>query len=266
MHRARKRFGQHFLHDPTVIARIVQAIDPRAGEHLVEIGPGLGVLTEALLTSGCQLDAIELDRDLVAELQHRFGQRAHIIERDALTVDFATLQRAQEKLRVVGNLPYNISTRLIFHLLNYSQCVADMHFMLQREVVDRLAAQPGNKHYGRLSVMTQYYCRVEALFTVPPGAFRPPPKVVSKVVRLVPHRQLSHPVVDIDTLQLLLRTVFNQRRKTLRNSLATLFSKEKMAMLPIDLNARPETLSLTTFVEVSNFLSKLRNTKNDSLV
>jgi 16S rRNA (adenine1518-N6/adenine1519-N6)-dimethyltransferase len=258
-HRARKRFGQNFLHDPGIINKIIRAVKPGEGDHLVEIGPGQGAITSELLNSGCRLDAIELDRDLVPRLQQLFATKDnfHIHQADALEFDFATLQLQGEKLRVVGNLPYNISTPLIFHLLEQQALIRDMHFMLQLEVVKRLAAVPGSKTYGRLSVMTQYYCQVEALFEVPPEAFNPKPKVTSAVVRLTPYSQLPFPAHNINTLQSLLRNVFNQRRKTLRNTLKSQLSQQQMQALPVDLGARPETISLQQFVAISNHIDSI---------
>ena len=257
-HRPRKRFGQNFLRDPGVIQRIARAIHPRPQQHLVEIGPGQGALTASLLDSGCRLDAVELDRDLVPVLLAQFvsNKQFRLHQADALNFDFKTLQTEGEKLRVVGNLPYNISTPLIFHLLEQQEVIADMYFMLQLEVVNRLAAAPGSKHYGRLSVMAQYYCQVQALFEVPPGAFYPPPKVQSAIVQLVPHLavdgKLPCPAADIEQLQSLLRVVFNQRRKTLRNSLKGLLSVEDIEALDIDPSQRPENLTLQQFVALSN--------------
>ncbi|NOY62622.1 MAG: 16S rRNA (adenine(1518)-N(6)/adenine(1519)-N(6))-dimethyltransferase RsmA, partial [Gammaproteobacteria bacterium] len=189
-HRARKRFGQNFLHDGHVIARIVAAVRPRPGQQIVEIGPGQGALTEPLLDAAGELDVVELDRDLIPLLEQRFNaqQTLRIHQADALKFDFSTLRGdcADAALRVVGNLPYNISTPLLFHLLSFSGLIKDMHFMLQKEVVDRLAAQPGGGDYGRLSVMMQYHCQVERLFVVKPGSFTPVPKVDSAIVRLTP--------------------------------------------------------------------------------
>jgi 16S rRNA (adenine1518-N6/adenine1519-N6)-dimethyltransferase len=256
-HRARKRFGQNFLQDPGIIHRIARSIQASSNDHIVEIGPGQGALTADLLASGCQLDALELDRDLIPILQQRFKNAAnfHLQQGDALTFDFSSLQSDSEKLRVVGNLPYNISTPLIFHLLNQQQLIKDMYFMLQREVVNRLAAAPGSKNYGRLGVMTQYYCQVESLFEVPPEAFNPKPKVQSAIVRLVPHQQLPHPAENVETLQSILRTVFNQRRKTLRNSLKNTLRSEQLEALAINPGARPETLTLQQFVAIANSLN-----------
>ncbi len=255
-HRARKRFGQNFLHDPNIIRRIVSSIRPKAGETLLEIGPGQGALTGALLDSGCELVAIELDRDLVAMLEQRFAAHPHfrLQQGDALKLQLAELTGGA-RIRVVGNLPYNISTPLIFHLLNQSANIIDMHFMLQKEVVERLAAGPGSKTYGRLGIMTQYHCRVEPLLEVPPGAFFPQPKVQSSVARLIPHAVLPYPATSVESLQNVVRTAFNQRRKTLRNALLGLVNPEQMLALGIDPSARPETLSLQAYVALANTLS-----------
>lgn len=256
-HKARKRFGQNFLHDQGVIHRIAKAINASPTDHVVEIGPGQGALTADILLGGCTLDAIELDRDLIPILQQRFGQqdRFKLQQGDALAFDFSSLQQKSEKLRIVGNLPYNISTPLIFHLLDHHQIVQDMHFMLQLEVVKRLAAGPGHKNYGRLSVMAQYYCQVDNLFEVPPEAFNPRPKVQSAIVRLMPHEKLPHPANDVETLRSVLRTVFNQRRKTLRNSLKNLLDEKQIESVNINPSARPETLSLQQFVAISNLVT-----------
>ncbi len=256
-HRARKRFGQNFLQDQGIIHRIARAIKASADHHVVEIGPGQGALTADVLASGCLLDAIELDRDLIPILQQRFADkpRFRLQQGDALTFDFSSLQEDQEKLRIVGNLPYNISTPLIFHLLSQQQLIEDMYFMLQLEVVNRLAATPGTKNYGRLAVMSQYYCDVQCLFEVPPEAFNPKPKVQSAIVRLTPHGQLPYPANSVKTLQTILRTAFNQRRKTLRNSLKELINSEQLEALAISPTARPETLTLQQFVAIANSLS-----------
>src|SRR3990167_7500188 len=195
-YRPRKRFGQHFLHDRGVISRIVAALAPQAGDHVVEIGPGTGALTRELLARMTHLDAVELDRDLLARLEAEFPRDRLILHNaDALKFDFCKIASGGGKLRVIGNLPYNISTPLLFHLLDQAGCIEDMLFMLQKEVVDRMCAAPGGKDYGRLSVMIQYRCRVEKLFDVAPGAFTPPPKVDSAVVRLLP---LATPPVAIN--------------------------------------------------------------------
>ncbi|MDX9874160.1 MAG: 16S rRNA (adenine(1518)-N(6)/adenine(1519)-N(6))-dimethyltransferase RsmA [Spongiibacteraceae bacterium] len=254
-HRARKRFGQNFLHDQGIIRRIAAAVRARPGQQVLEIGPGQGALTAALLASGCQLLAIELDRDLVPLLERKFGDRPNfrLQQGDALTLDLASC--GPGPWRVVGNLPYNISTPLMFHLLSQRDAVTDMHFMLQKEVVERLAAQPGSKAYGRLGIMAQYYCDVEALFDVPPGAFTPRPKVDSAVVRLTPHAVLPHPVRSEKLLHDVVRTAFNQRRKTLRNALQGMIDSAALEQLGIDPGSRAETLPLATFVTIADQLA-----------
>lgn len=256
-HRARKRFGQNFLHDAGVIDRILRAIHPREGERLLEIGPGQGALTEGLLGSGAQLDVVELDKDLVPILQQQFAGRGNfsLHQGDALKFDFNTLGAAPGSLRVVGNLPYNISTPLIFHLLNQAALIRDMHFMLQKEVVERLAASPGGGDWGRLSIMVQYHCRVEHLFNVGPGAFNPPPKVDSAIVRLVPHATLPYPAKDHRLLERVVREAFNQRRKTLRNTLKALLGSEHIEAAGVDGSLRPEQLDLAAFVRLADQLA-----------
>lgn len=262
-HRPRKRFGQNFLRDVSVIDNISAAIQPRAGQHLVEIGPGQGALTEALIDSGCKLDVIELDRDLIPGLLAAFslkpGFKLH--SADALKFDFTALLDTNEAsaaadnaplLRVVGNLPYNISTPLIFKLLENAAIIQDMHFMLQREVVERLAASPGGKTWGRLGIMAQYQCRVEHLFDVPPEAFNPPPKVQSAIVRLSPWRESPWPACDEAQLRSVARAAFAQRRKTLRNNLKGLIDNTQLEALGIDPGARAETLELQQFIEIAN--------------
>ena len=256
-HRARKRFGQNFLHDAGVIHRILRAIHARPGEHLVEIGPGQGALTEGLIDSGAKLDVIELDQDLVPLLKLRFGLNPQfsLHQGDAMKFDFASLVHDDKKLRVVGNLPYNISTPLIFHLLEHAACIGDMHFMLQKEVVERLAAEPGSGDWGRLSIMVQYHCRVEHLFNVGPGAFNPPPKVDSAIVRLVPHATLPHPAKDHRLLERVVREAFNQRRKTLRNTLKQLLPVAAIEAAGVDGSLRPEQLDLAAFVRLADQLA-----------
>lgn len=256
-HRARKRFGQNFLHDAGVIYRILRSIHARAGQRLVEIGPGQGALTEGLVDSGAKLDVIELDQDLVPLLKMRFGLNPQFTlhQGDAMKFDFAALANNGERLRVVGNLPYNISTPLIFHLLEHAPVIEDMHFMLQKEVVERLAAQPGSGDWGRLSIMVQYFCEVEHLFNVGPGAFNPPPKVDSAIVRLVPHRTLPHPARDHRLLERVVREAFNQRRKTLRNTLKNLLSAAEIEAAGVDGSLRPEQLDLAAFVRLADQLA-----------
>lgn len=253
----RKRFGQNFLRDSGVIERLESAIRPQADEHLVEIGPGLGALTEALLQAGCRLDAIELDRDLVTPLLAAFSVHSgfKLYQADALRFDFAQLADDSQPLRIVGNLPYNISTPLIFRLLEYAPQVHDMHFMLQLEVVQRLTAVPGNKHWGRLGIMTQFRCETEMLFEVPPEAFDPPPKVQSAIVRLTPHHQSPWPDCDSEALGRVVKAAFAQRRKTLRNNLKGLLSADEIASIGIDPGCRAETVPLAQFVELSALIN-----------
>lgn len=259
-HQAKKRFGQNFLVDDNIINRIIRAVSPKTGEHLVEIGPGLGALTEHLVNNDCQLDVVEIDRDLAEKLQQRYTNmpnfRLHLI--DALKADFGAFAKPTQSLRVIGNLPYNISTPLLFHLLAYKPCIQDMHFMLQKEVVDRLASPEGHKTYGRLSIMVQYHCHVEPLFVVPSTAFKPAPKVESAIVRLRPrHREVS--VTDPVFFARVVNACFQQRRKTIRNGLK-LILKELPAncLTNIDLGRRPETFSVDEFIDLANQLSASR--------
>lgn len=256
-HRARKRFGQNFLHDAGIIHRILRAIYARPDQHLLEIGPGQGAITEGLLGSGARLDVIELDQDLIPLLKMRFGldPKFTLHQGDALKFDFARLVEGGEKLRVVGNLPYNISTPLIFHLLDHAAVIEDMHFMLQKEVVERMAAGPGGGDWGLLSIMVQYHCRVEHLFNVGPGAFNPPPKVDSAIVRLVPHAVLPHPAKDHRLLERVVREAFNQRRKTLRNTLKNLLDAQAIEAAGVDGSLRPEQLDLAAFVRLADQLA-----------
>ena len=252
-HRPRKRFGQNFLHDPAVIERIVSAIDPHAGEHVAEIGPGLGALTRPLLAAAGRLDVVEIDRDIIPLLQEScagYGE-LHIHNLDVLKFDFTALA-SEHALRVIGNLPYNISTPLIFHLLKQLHVIRDMHFMLQKEVAERMAAAPNTEDYGRLSIMVQWRCAVEVLFNVGPGAFKPAPKVESAVVRLTPHRRAPVQVKDEKCFAGLVNQAFSQRRKTLRNALKGLLTAEEIASLAIDPMRRPETLSLADYALLSN--------------
>jgi len=255
-HVARKRFGQHFLHDAGILRRIVEAIAPRDGDRLVEIGPGEGALTLPLLRACGHLTAIELDRDLIASLAARARDVGdlHIISADVLTVDFSELT-SDSKLRVAGNLPYNISTPILFHCLDHAASIRDMHFMLQKEVVDRMAAPPGSKTYGRLSVMLQLRCTVEPLFKVPPGAFRPPPKVDSAIVRLTPLPAHALPDADSGMIDRLVRAAFGQRRKTLSNALRDLATAKQIDAAGIDPRARAEQLAPSAFVTLAQTLA-----------
>jgi len=255
-HQARKRFGQNFLRDSNIIERIVSSIAPTQDDRLLEIGPGQAALTDLLAASGAQLDCVELDRDLADFLEKRFAnnERVRIHQHNILKFDLHSLSPPLEpnSLRVIGNLPYNISTPVLFHLLKSHELIRDMVFMLQLEVVERMAAQPGNKTYGRLGLMLQYYCEIEHLFNVPPEAFTPRPKVSSAIVRLRPHAEFPIIAKDPANLELVVRTAFNQRRKTLKNSLKAIMSSEAMAKTGIDFSLRPETLSLADYIRLSD--------------
>lgn len=252
-HRPRKRFGQNFLHDPAVIGRIIRAINPHPTEHLVEIGPGLGALTRPLLSAVGRLDAVEIDRDVIPHLQETCAGCGELLihNMDVLKCDLASISEGQP-VRLVGNLPYNISTPLIFHLLKQLPVIRDMHFMVQKEVAERLAAAPATEHYGRLSIMVQLHCVVKLLFTVGPGAFKPAPKVDSAVVRLTPHREMPVKINDERRFAELVTRAFSQRRKTLRNALKGLLTAEEIEALGIDPIRRPETLSLADYAALSN--------------
>lgn len=256
-HTARKRFGQNFLHDHYVIDAIVAAIHPQEGQVMVEIGPGLGALTEPVASQISHMHVVELDRDLAERLRHHpvLKDKLTIHEADAMKFDFNQLKQDGQPLRVFGNLPYNISTPLMFHLFEQSGLISDMHFMLQKEVVDRLAAGPGSKAYGRLSVMAQYYCQIIPVLQVGPGAFKPAPKVDSAVVRLVPHAKPALVATQVNDLQRVCLEAFNQRRKTIRNSMRNFITPEQLTLLGIDPNLRPENLTLEQFVTIANWLS-----------
>lgn len=252
--RARKRFGQHFLHDPAVIARIVAAIDPRPGQRVVEIGPGLGALSAPLLSRAGRLEVIEIDRDLIPVLEERCAGLGELIvhQCDVLQVDFRALRAEGAPLRVCGNLPYNISTPLLFHLLATGDAIEDMHFMLQNEVVDRMVASPGGKDYGRLTVMLAAACRVEKLFRVGRGAFHPPPRVESAIVRLVPLGQPPFALADRQRFGRIVSAAFSARRKTLRNALRALVDEAGFEAAGIDAGRRPETLSPAEFAALAD--------------
>ena len=266
-HQPRKRFGQNFLHDNSVIRQIVDSIRLDRDDNLVEIGPGMGALTEPLLSEVDAMTVIELDRDLADSLRIRIGANSHpnftIIKASAMDVDYRELYSTERgKLRVVGNLPYNISTPILFHLLSYADVIQDMHFMLQKEVVERITADVGSKTYGRLSVIMQYHCDTDYLLTVPRGAFNPPPKVTSAVFRLTPH--INKPIVaeDEQYFAIVVRETFNHRRKTLRaifkkSTLLPTLSEDDFAACSIDPQARPETLSVSDFVALSNQAKRL---------
>jgi len=252
-HHARKRFGQNFLHDPAVIRRIVESIRVEPAQHLVEIGPGLGAITRGLLPLAARLDVVELDRDLapaIAALDPD-AEKLRVHQADALRLRLCALAKPGEKLRVVGNLPYNISTPLVFHLLQQAHCIEDLHLMLQKEVVDRMAAPPGGRTYGRLSVMVQVYCEVEPLFDIGPGAFRPAPKVQSTFVRLRPYPQPRISVEHRARFAELVSRAFAHRRKTLRNALQGLVTPECLRQLGIDPGQRAERLALGDFAALA---------------
>lgn len=260
LHRPRKRFGQNFLHDANIIHKIAKAISTKSEDHIIEIGPGMGALTSSLFDDCGDMDVIELDQDLIPFLKQKFGTnpKFHIHQADALKFNYGELYQ-EKPLRIVGNLPYNISTPLLFHLFSFSDQIQDMHFMLQKEVVDRLAAQPNEKHYGRLGIMAQYFCEVSKLFTVPPQSFNPPPKVDSAIVKLVPHKTLPATAKDPKHLANVVRVAFTQRRKTLRNALKNLADKDIINALDIDLKLRPENLSLREYVYISDTLLEHAN-------
>lgn len=254
-HRARKRFGQNFLQSAHVINQILQAIHPQADDNLLEIGPGLGALTQPLLGLLNQMNAVEIDRDLQAYLSALPAGKGklNLIADDALKIDYSQFG---DHLRVIGNLPYNISTPLILHLLKYKASIEDMHFMLQKEVVQRLAAQPGSKAYGRLTVMVQYVCEVEYLFTVPPEAFDPQPKVESAIVRLRPHKTSPYTPIATEVLEKLVASAFSMRRKTLANNLKGIISAEQLNDLGINPTDRPEQISIENYVQIAKFITK----------
>ena len=256
-HQARKRFGQNFLSDNFYISRIVDAISAQQNDHLVEIGPGLGAITEHLVKQAGRLDVVELDRDLIPRLKDKFESydNFQIHQSDALKFDFTKLNTTPDnQLRIVGNLPYNISTPLIFHLLQQRQVIQDMYFMLQKEVVERLCAAPATKQYGRLSVMAQYYCQAAMLFVVPPGAFSPAPKVDSAIVCLKPYKTIKNPVKDPDLLGKIVTAAFNQRRKTIRNSLKEGLNQDDFEQINISATERAERLSLEDFINICHFV------------
>ncbi|PCJ32490.1 MAG: 16S rRNA (adenine(1518)-N(6)/adenine(1519)-N(6))-dimethyltransferase [Gammaproteobacteria bacterium] len=251
--KARKRFGQNFLIDQSVIDDIVGAVDPKPGEHLVEIGPGRAAITEPLLQQGDQLDVIELDRDLIPLLEAKLSNYPHLTihQADALSFNYKTLVKSDEKLRVLGNLPYNITTPLLFHLLEQSEIIEDMCFMLQREVVERICAQPGGKQYGRLTIMVQYQCQAELLFLVPPEAFDPIPKVESAIIYLKPLSERVGGNVPIKSLARIVTQAFSQRRKTIANTLKKVVSQEIITQVGIKLDQRPETISVEQYVSLT---------------
>ncbi len=252
-HIAKKRFGQNFLTDQGVISSLVEAISPKKDDLMVEIGPGLGALTQPLMQQLAMLHVVEVDRDIISWMEKTYvHNKITIHNSDALKFDFSSLGSA---IRVVGNLPYNISTPILFHLLDNVASIIDMHFMLQKEVVERMVASPSTAAYGRLSVMLQYRLQMEYLFTVPPEAFDPAPKVESAFVRCVPHATLPHPANDETLLAQVVTAAFGQRRKTLRNTLKGLLDDDGFKALDLDSQLRAENLSVADFVRISNYLS-----------
>nr|WP_225639318.1 16S rRNA (adenine(1518)-N(6)/adenine(1519)-N(6))-dimethyltransferase RsmA [Candidatus Profftia sp. (ex Adelges kitamiensis)] len=251
----RKRFGQNFLIDQYVIDRIVSFIQPLHNQAMVEIGPGLGSLTKSIIKYIDRLTVIEIDRDLVRQLsEHPFiSHKLNIYQQDVMTINFSKLSHELGQiLRIFGNLPYNISTHLILHLFTYINVIRDLHFMLQKEVVNRLSAVPNGKEYGRLTIITQYYCKVVRLLEVPPQAFCPVPKVNSTLVRLVPRTNILHPVKNINMLSYITYVAFNQRRKTVRNSLGHLFKPQQLVEIGIDPKQRAENISIENYCKLTN--------------
>ena len=252
-HQPRKRFGQNFLQDNGVIADIITAIGPLPGEKIVEIGPGLGALSRPLLAALGRLDAIEIDRDLAAALQSELAPQLTLHLGDVLAFDFHALGT---DLRIVGNLPYNISTPLLFHLAKFADNIRDIHVMLQKEIVQRMVAAPGDSNFSRLSVMVQYRFGVDWLLDVPPTAFSPAPKVDSAVVRLIPLQPLPHIALDEKLFARIVATAFSQRRKTLRNSLSSVLTPKHLAAVGIKPGARAQELSVAQFVAIANLLAQ----------
>lgn len=261
-YKTKKRFGQHFLHDFSIIEKLVYEINPGIEDQLIEIGPGLGALTFPLLKKLNSLDVVEIDRDVIARLQQKNEPKLTIHGVDALKFDFSTLQKNDNKLRIVGNLPYNISTPLIFHLLDFKSSISDMHFMLQNEVVKRITAEPNSKTYGRLSVMVQYHCKTQYLFFVGPESFDPPPKVDSAIVKLSPWQDQNIKADDEKHLSDLVAMAFSMRRKTLRNNLKKTLSSEQIESVDIDPSKRAESLNVSDFVKLSNLFTHHQITQN----
>lgn len=254
-HVARKRFGQNFLTDNMVLQNIIDAIDPRQGEAMVEIGPGLAAMTALLLKQLGSMHVVELDRDLVARLEKSYAREALTVHSaDALQFDFGSIPVPEgQKLRVVGNLPYNISSPLLFHLADFAHLIEDQHFMLQKEVVERMVAEPGSKTYGRLSVMLQWRYDMRLMFIVPPTAFDPPPQVESAIVRMIPVKaQLP---CDAQMLSNVVQKAFSQRRKVIRNCLAGMATEQQIEAAGIDPTLRPEAVGLVEYVALANLLS-----------
>ncbi len=257
--RPKKRFGQNFLHDPSIIQRIIDVINPKPSDNIIEIGPGKGALTKPLLNNVKQLHVIEIDRQLANNLAEALGHPKHLFihQADALNLDFSKFNLKQ--LRIVGNLPYNISTPLLFHLLEFSSYIEDMIFMLQKEVVERICAKPGNKQYGRLTIMLQLHFDVEQLFIIKPGAFKPAPKIDSAIVRLMPLTSPRYPILNVECFSAIVKAAFSQRRKTIRNALKNYLDEERINDAGIAPEKRPETLSISDYVKLANLYHQLKN-------
>ena len=252
--KAKKQFGQNFLHDAFILQRIADLINPSLEENFIEIGPGLGALTDYIDTRVKHLTLVEIDKDLIRDLQLKYldDDKVTLIEGDALR--FKIREVTDQPIRLIGNLPYNISTPLLFHFFSQIQLITDMHFLLQKEVVQRLCAQPGTKQYGRLSIMAQYYCRCDYLLDVPPEAFHPQPKVDSAVIRLKPE-PIKYKAHDILQLEMIVKDAFIHRRKTISNALKGHVTQEQLTALGIDPKARPENLSIEQFITITNQVS-----------
>ena len=267
MHKAKKRFGQNFLNDDQIINRIIASINIQKDDHILEIGPGLGALSESLFLKSNRFKVVEIDSDLIPKLKNKFELLAkeykkdalhwELLHQDALTLKIADIY-SDRKFRVVGNLPYNISTPLLFCFVEQLSYIKDMTFMLQKEVIDRICAEPNNKNYGRLSIMLQYYCDCENLFQVPPESFDPQPKVDSAIVRLTPHAELPNPCNNTDLLSKIVAQSFSQRRKTLRNNLKKSGFDEALEQSQIDTSLRPENIPVADYVKLCNIIHHLK--------
>ncbi len=256
MHKARKKFGQHFLSDHNILDRIIRTINPKQGERILEIGPGQGAMTELVIRKVARMEAIEIDYDLIEMLKSVYPTLT-LYPCDILRFEFSRLQAQTNSLRIIGNLPYNISTPILFLLLTNIEVIKDMHLMLQKEVVDRMVATPGNKIYGRLSVMLQPFFDIQRMFNISPNAFSPPPKVDSSFVRMIPWEQQKIEITNKQHYETLVRAAFSQRRKTLRNTLKGILEEATIKSLDIDSQRRPETLTIEEFARLSNCYSKI---------